>query len=152
VTVTITYSSSDGKQKYEDTIPLDGRWMKLDSSSISTDSTRGRMNQMAAALGKIATESRSARLMLRDIAEAVSDEEQIDPSPEPGSYEDIVAAFHAMGVEPPLGENPDGSTPQTPAMFGYRLTDGNEGPAEQDGPNPENSAGSAQPTSNGSDA
>lgn len=87
VTVTITYCGS-GKDQYTETIPLDGRWMKLDSSSVSSDSTRGRMKQIAEALGKVATETRSSRFLLRDIAEAA---EALQAEKKTLTWEDMLA-------------------------------------------------------------
>lgn len=72
VTVTITYRGS-GKDHYTEKIPLDGRWMKLDSSSVSSDSTRGRIKQIAEALGEVATETGSSHFLLRDIAKTVEE-------------------------------------------------------------------------------
>ncbi|MFL0712282.1 MAG: hypothetical protein ACJLS2_06210 [Microcella pacifica] len=108
VTVTITYRGV-GRKRYAEVIPLDGRWMKLDSSSVSSDSNRGRLTQIAKAMNTVATEQTKASRILSEIAETVTGEDDSDPKV--GSYERIIEGFG--GLMAPAGENRDGAVPET---------------------------------------
>lgn len=106
VTVTIKYDGGKG-QSFTEVMPLDGRWMKLDSSSISSDSNRGRLKQIAEALGKVAQESRSARYFLRDIAEGVNSD-----SDDAETFQDPTEVLGGV-LDAPMGDNPGDAGPET---------------------------------------
>lgn len=75
--VSITYTGNR-RRRYEEKINLDTSWMKGDTSTVSSASRPGLHKQNTTSLKKIADESRASRLLLRDIADGMS-EGQLPP-------------------------------------------------------------------------
>jgi hypothetical protein len=97
VTVRISYKGNRVR-RYKEKIPLDSRWMKLDTSSVSSDSMRGRTKTIAESVKAIADATRPALRALQEIADSVSEHEAEELGLEPPIHEH---AGEAPGVNPP---------------------------------------------------
>jgi hypothetical protein len=122
VTVTISYKGNRIR-RYKEVIPLDSRWMKLDSSSVSSDSLKGHSKTVAQSVKVIADAVRPGLRALQEIADSVTpdDEEELEvrlpPGPPLGSYERAVAAFGIVPEfeTPPKPEDGTASEPERAA-------------------------------------
>lgn len=103
--MTITYKGNR-RSRYKEKIKLDTSWMKGDTSTVSSSSHPGLQKQNSASLKKIADETRAARLLLRNVADGLSESQQpSDPSTETrlvdivsSSGSDLTALAVRLGV------------------------------------------------------